>query len=38
LSRLDEANYPKELEIRAGLRTGEPPLHIVKLEEVRRDR
>jgi cellulose synthase operon protein C len=38
LTRLDEANYPKELEVRAGLRAGEPPLRIGKLEEVRRDR
>ena len=38
LTRLDEANYPKELEVRAGLRAGEPPLRISKLEEVRRDR
>jgi TolA-binding protein len=38
LSRLDEAKYPNELEIRAGLRIGEPPLQIGKLEEVRRDK
>jgi len=38
LTRLDEASYPKELESRAGLRAGEPPLHIGKLEEVRRDK
>ena len=38
LTRLDEANYPKELEARAGLRAGEPPIAIGKLEEVRRDR
>jgi TolA-binding protein len=38
LTRLDEGSYPKELESRAGLRAGEPPLHITKLEEVRRDR
>ncbi|MEO8212714.1 MAG: tetratricopeptide repeat protein [Myxococcales bacterium] len=38
LTRLDEANYPKELEVRAGLRAGEPPIRIGKLEEVRRDR
>ena len=38
LTRLDEANYPKELEVRAGLRAGEPPLRIGKMEEVRRDR
>jgi TolA-binding protein len=38
LTRLDEGSYPKELESRAGLRAGEPPLHISKLEEVRRDR
>ncbi|HEY4187150.1 MAG TPA: tetratricopeptide repeat protein [Polyangia bacterium] len=38
LTRLDEATYPKELESRAGLRAGEPPLHIGKLEEVRRDK
>ncbi len=38
LNRLDEGNYPKELEIRDGLRAGEPPLRIGKLEEVRRDR
>ena len=36
LSRLDEATYPKELESRSGLRAGEPPLHIGKIEEVRR--
>ena len=38
LTRLDESNYPKELESRAGLRAGEPPLHIGKIEEVRRDK
>jgi hypothetical protein len=38
LGRLDEATFPNELEMRAGLRTGEPPLRIGKLEEVRRDR
>jgi len=38
LSRLDEVSYPKEPESRAGLRAGEPPLHITKLEDVRRDR
>ena len=38
LTRLDEGHYPKELEVRAGLRAGEPPLRISKLEEVRRDR
>jgi hypothetical protein len=38
LTRLDEQNYPKELESRSGLRSGEPPLHITKIEEVRRDR
>ena len=38
LTRLDEGSYPKELEWRAGLRAGEPPLLIGKLEEVRRDK
>ena len=38
LSRLDEGNYPKELEARAGLRGGEPPLQISRIEEVRRDK
>ena len=38
LTRLDEAAYPRELESRAGLRAGEPPLRIGKLEEVRRDK
>ncbi|MES1205688.1 MAG: tetratricopeptide repeat protein [Pseudomonadota bacterium] len=38
LTRLDEGSFPKELEIRDGLRAGEPPLRIGKLEEVRRDR
>ena len=38
LARLDEANYPAELEIRAGLRAGEPSLRIGKLEEIRRDK
>jgi len=38
LTRLDEGSYPKELEWRAGLRAGEPPLRIGKLEEVRRDK
>ncbi len=38
LGRLDEGSYPKELEARAGLRAGEPPLRIGRLEEVRRDR
>jgi tetratricopeptide (TPR) repeat protein len=38
LTRLDEGHFPKELEIRAGLRSGEPPAKIEKLEEIRRDR
>jgi cellulose synthase operon protein C len=38
LSRLDEGNYPKEQEARGGLRIGEPPLQIGKLEEIRRDK
>jgi TolA-binding protein len=38
LSRLDEANYPRELEMRAGLRTGEPPMQLSRIEEVIRDR
>jgi hypothetical protein len=37
-TRLDEGSCPKELEVRAGLRSGEPPLKIEKIEEVRRDR
>jgi hypothetical protein len=38
LTRLDEANFPKEAEMRAGLRTGEPPLQVSRIEEVIRDR
>jgi len=38
LTRLDEAGFPKEAEMRAGLRTGEPPLQISRIEEVIRDR
>jgi len=34
LSRLDEANFPKEVEMRAGLRAGEAPLTIGKIEEI----
>ena len=30
--------YPKEAELRAGLRAGEPRVRIGKLEEVRRDK
>jgi len=38
LSRLDEASYPRELEMRAGLRAGELPIKISRIEEVVRDR
>ena len=38
LTRLDEGNYPKEVEIRAALRGDEPTLQIERLDEVRRDR
>ena len=37
LSRLAENEYPKEAELRAGIRVGEPRVSLERIEEVRRD-
>ncbi|HVX96543.1 MAG TPA: tetratricopeptide repeat protein [Polyangia bacterium] len=37
LSRLAENEYPKEAELRAGIRAGEPRVSMERIEEVRRD-
>ena len=37
LSRLAENEYPKEAELRASIRVGEPRVGLEKIEEVRRD-
>jgi TolA-binding protein len=38
LSRLAENEYPKEAELRASIRVGEPRVSLERIEEVRRDR
>jgi cellulose synthase operon protein C len=37
LSRLAENEYPKEAELRSGIRVGEPRVSLERIEEVRRD-
>jgi TolA-binding protein len=37
LSRLAENEYPKEAEVRAGIRVGEPRVSLERIEEVRRE-